>query len=109
MTRTPPAAPPITASVEEGLTAREVIPSRLNRPSSEVSLKIGVEERGSQNIRVLLPSAEMICLPVNRKLKRNGLMRINKTIPSGVNSPQLTGPVCPANTCIVFPEGTALK
>ena len=69
ITRTPPAAPPTTASVEEGLTAREVIPSSLNRPSSGVSLKTGIKERGSQNIRMLSASAEMIRLPMGRKMR----------------------------------------
>lgn len=63
MTRIPPAAPPTMASVEEGLTPREVIPSRLNRASEEVSLKMGVSERGSQNMRVFSASAEMMCFP----------------------------------------------
>lgn len=67
-TRTPPEAPPITASVEEGLTLRDVMPSKLNRPSPLVSLKIGVGDRGSQNIRVPWASAVMILLPGQCKL-----------------------------------------
>jgi hypothetical protein len=48
MTRTPPSAPPTTASVEAGLMASDVMPPKLNRASSPVSLKTGVGERGSQ-------------------------------------------------------------
>ena len=63
ITRTPPAAPPTMASVEEGFTAMEVIPSKSNRASSGVNLKTGVDERGSQKIRCPLAQAEMILLP----------------------------------------------
>jgi len=62
-TRTPPAAPPTTASVEDGLTPREVMPSRSKRASSGLILKIGVEDLGSQRIRKPSWSAEIILLP----------------------------------------------
>jgi hypothetical protein len=47
-TRTPPSLPPTTAIVEAGLTASAVIPPRSNRGSCAVSLKSGVDDRGSQ-------------------------------------------------------------
>ena len=62
-TRTPPFAPPTTATVEAGLTASEVMPPKSNRASCAVSLKTGVGDRGSQKMRVLLPHAVMIRLP----------------------------------------------
>lgn len=65
------------------------MPSRSNRASEESSLKTGVGERGSQRMRMPSPQA------------------VRMRLPSGVNSPQLTAPVWPAKTCIVFPEGTA--
>ena len=65
------------------------MPSSAKRWSVGVSLKSGVGERGSQKMRVPSASAVMMCLP------------------SGVKSPQVTGPVWPAKTCIVFPDGTA--
>lgn len=63
MTRTPPAAPPTTASVDEGLMLNEVTPSKLKRASSEDSLKIGEGDRGSQNIRTPSEQALIIRLP----------------------------------------------
>ena len=84
----------------------EVIPSKSNRASSGVNLKTGVDERGSQKIRCPLAQAEIILFP--GKFYEGGLILFERAgcLPSGVNSPQLTGPVWPANTCIVFPEGT---
>ena len=76
ITRTPPAAPPTTANVEEGFTAMEVIPSNSNRASSGVNLKTGVDERGSQKIRCPLAQAEIILLPDNffvRSLNKHDL------------------------------------
>lgn len=64
MTRTPPAAPPTTASVDEGLMPRDVIPSRLKRASSGVSLNMGVGDLGSQNMRTPSAHADIILLPV---------------------------------------------
>lgn len=63
MTRTPPPAPPTTARVEDGFTAIDVMPSRLNRASSGPNLKTGAEDRGSQNIRYPSWSAVMILFP----------------------------------------------
>lgn len=64
-TRTPPAAPPTTASVDDGLTPSEVMPSRLKRASSGESLKIGVGDRGSQNISNPSAQAVIMRLPNN--------------------------------------------
>ena len=64
------------------------MPSSAKRWSVGVSLKTGADERGSQKASV--PSASAV------------MMRF----PSGVKSPQVTGPVCPAKTCMVFPDGT---
>jgi len=92
ITRTPPAAPPTTASVEEGFTAMDVIPSKSNRASSGPNLKMGVDERGSQKIRCPSAQAEMILLPC--KFCEDFIQSEEaRYIPSGVNSPQLTGPV----------------
>lgn len=33
-------------------------------------------------------------------------MKGGQTLPSGVKHPALTGPVCEARTCMVFPDGT---
>jgi hypothetical protein len=33
---------------------------------------------------------------------------MREVLPSGVNSPQFTGPLCPAKTCSVFPDGTGV-
>ena len=65
ITRRPPAAPPTTASVEEGFTAMDVMPSKSNRASSGPNLKMGVDERGSQKIRCPSAQAETILLPGN--------------------------------------------
>lgn len=64
MTRTPPAAPPTTASVDEWLIPRDVIPSRLKRASSGVNLNMGVGDLGSQNMRMPSAHADIILLPV---------------------------------------------
>jgi len=42
-------------------------------------------------------------------LEMMGSFDLMLSLPSGVNSPQFTGPLCPANTCIVLPEGTGRK
>ncbi len=63
-TRTPPAAPPTTASVEDRLIDRDVTPSRLNLASSAVNFTVGVGERGSHIINVLLAQADTIFLPI---------------------------------------------
>lgn len=68
-TRTPPAAPPTTASVDEGFTPSEVMPSRLKRASSGESLKIGVGDRGSQSISNPSAQAVMMRLP-NKPVSR---------------------------------------
>jgi hypothetical protein len=76
MTRTPPAAPPTTASVDEGLMPRDVIPSRLKRASSGVSLNMGVGDLGSQNMRMPSAHADIILLPVFFFLVSDGYMCI---------------------------------
>jgi hypothetical protein len=71
-----------------------------------VSLNIGVGDRGSQKMSVPSASAVMIRLPVGECVSRQHEVNDITTPPSGVNSPHCTGPVCPANTCMVLPEGT---
>lgn len=63
-TRTPPSAPPTTASVDEGLIPIDVMPSRLKRASSGESLNKGVGDRGSQNNRMPSEHALNILFPI---------------------------------------------
>lgn len=109
----PPETPPTTARVDEELTAREVIPSSANRASDGESLNMGVGDRGSQKMSVPSPSAVIIRFPVGKIefwLAYSQIVRWyvgrKGVVPSGVNSPHWTGPVCPAKTCMVFPDGT---
>jgi hypothetical protein len=106
-TRTPPAAPPTTASVDEGLTPNDVIPSRSNLASFGVNLKTGLDERGSQKINTPSAQAVTILLP-GAAVRSQCLYNLAALpcIPSGVNSPHCTAPVWPANTCMVLPDGT---
>ena len=68
-TRTPPEAPPTTATVDAGFIANEVMPPRLKRSSSGISFHTGVVERGSQKIRVPSASAVIILFPVVKGVK----------------------------------------
>lgn len=62
-TRMPPDSPPTTANVDEGLTPKEVIPPRFNRVLLGPSLKSGVVDLGSQNMRNPSAPAVAIRLP----------------------------------------------
>jgi hypothetical protein len=69
-TRTPPAAPPTTATVEAGLIAKDVIPPRSNRAVFDVSRKSGFGESVSQYISLLSPHAVRTCLPCPAQSQR---------------------------------------
>ena len=61
--RMPPDSPPTTANVDEGLTPKEVIPPKSKRVLLGPSLKTGVGDLGSQNMRNPSAHAVIIRLP----------------------------------------------